>query len=165
MRSFLIATLVIAATLIAGCQSDHPDPLPFSQRFELGLGDQVIRVQVALSSAEIRNGLMFREALSEDEGMVFVFEQPRQVGFWMRNTGIPLDVGYFTADGVLREVHPLHPYDENVVRSRSDQILLAIEMNQGWFASHGISPGAQLDLDQLRDAIRRRGHNPADYLP
>lgn len=163
--TLLLALLCPALPLIfGGCQRPEPDPLPFSQRFALGLGDRTIQVQVALSSAEIRNGLMFRDSLEPDEGMIFVFEEPRELGFWMRNTRIPLDVGYFSPDGVLREVYPLHPFDETVVRSRSTQLQFALEMNQGWFARHGIGPGARLDRQSLADAIRQRGYDPQKYL-
>jgi uncharacterized membrane protein (UPF0127 family) len=95
--------------------------------------------------------------------MLFLFKQPEQRSFWMRNTRIPLDIAYFDANGRLLEIHALYPYNENPVPSRSQNVLIAIETNRGWFARNNILPGAQLNLKALLDAISRRGQSPANY--
>jgi uncharacterized membrane protein (UPF0127 family) len=106
---------------------------------------------------------MHRDELETDNGMLFLFEAPGTRSFWMKNTRIPLDIGYFDSGGRLLEIHRLYPYDETPVDSRSDQILIAIETNQGWYQSNGIKPDAQLDMDALKAALSERGFNPAAY--
>jgi len=149
--------------VFSGCSGREPDNVPFSKRFQLQLGTRTIHVQVALDEAEIRNGLMFRESLEEDEGMLFVFKNPQKMSFWMRNTKIPLDVGYFSPDGELMEVYPLYPYNENPVESRSDNLQYVLEMNQGWFAGNDVPVGTRLELKALAEILRKRGFNPAEY--
>jgi uncharacterized membrane protein (UPF0127 family) len=85
------------------------------------------------------------------------------MGFWMKNTPTALDIGFFTPDGVLREIYPLHPFDERSVRSRRDDLMFALEVLQGGFAEMGIKPGAQLDLDALRAAMIERSYEPNNY--
>jgi len=134
-----------------------------STYFPLDLGEREIRVQFALNDEERARGLMFREALAEDHGMLFVFPRPAPRSFWMKNTGLPLDIGYFDDRGRLLEVHPLYPYDESGVPSRSRSVQFALEMNRGWFEENGVAPGAVLDMAQIADGIRRRGIDPERY--
>lgn len=114
-------------------------------------------LQLAVNTAEQQRGLMFRETLADDHGMLFLFERPDQRSFWMRNTQIPLDIGYFDSAGRLLEVHKLFPYDENPVPSASEEILIAVETNQGWFQTNQVTPGALLDMPALKQALKRRG--------
>ncbi len=100
---------------------------------------------------------MHRDSLGEQQGMLFLFETPDRRAFWMRNTRIPLDIGYFDASGRLREVYPLYPFDETTVASMSSDILIAVETNQGWFRRHGMIPGTQLDMAALWQAVEARG--------
>ncbi len=124
--------------------------------FPIRIGGQMVELQLALTPAERQKGLMFRETLGQNQGMLFLFDRPEQRGFWMRNTKIPLDLGYFDADGRLLEIHKLFPYDETPVQSRSQQVLIAVETNRGWFRQNDILPGAKIDLPALKDAIARR---------
>lgn len=130
---------------------------PADAWFPLRLGERTVRVQLAVLPAEQQRGLMFRRSLGEDEGMLFIFSRPQPMGFWMRNTTLPLDIGYLDAAGELKEVYPLHPLDERTVASHGRALLYALEMNQGWFRRHGVAPGARLDLAAMRAAMRARG--------
>ncbi|MBV8641430.1 MAG: DUF192 domain-containing protein, partial [Verrucomicrobia bacterium] len=101
--------------------------------------------EVADSPQASENGLMFRDSLAEDHGMLFVFERPKTASFWMRNTKIPLSIAYIDSMGKILEIKSLKPLDETAVPSGSDRVAFALEVNQGWFGRHGISPGAQID--------------------
>ena len=81
----------------------------------------------------------------------------------MRNTVIPLDIGFFDGGGKLTQVRAMHPLDENPVESASDSIQFSLEMNQGWYRERGLKPGAQLDLVALRNALEARGFDPNVY--
>jgi len=168
-KSVLIALLAFMGCLIlTGCTPDagtsSDEPASPDTYFPIGLGESTLHLQLALTPSEHQKGLMFRQELPEDHGMLFLFERPRQQGFWMKNTSLPLDIGYFDAGGKLLEVHKLFPHDETSVTSRSQQILIAVETNRGWYAKNGVSPGALLDTEALKAAIAKRGFSPAAYI-
>jgi uncharacterized membrane protein (UPF0127 family) len=131
--------------------------------FPLTVGGRELRVQVVVTQDEQARGLMGRRDLGADDGMVFVYPFPQQMSFWMRNTPTPLDIGFFRPDGTLGEVYPMYPFDETPVRSAAADYTLALEVNQGWFAKHGIRPGATIDHAQLAAALRARGFSPRRY--
>ncbi|MDX2108730.1 MAG: DUF192 domain-containing protein [Verrucomicrobiota bacterium] len=129
----------------------------------LQIDSTTVKAQIAVLASERQQGLMYRESLPEDSGMLFVFDKAQPLSFYMRNTRIPLDIGYFTADGVLREVYQMYPGDENSVKSRNTAIQFALEMNQGWFARKGLRPGAKLDMAVLAGLLRKRGIKPEAF--
>lgn len=120
-------------------------------------------MRLAVLDHERNRGLMHVPAMPEDEGMLFVFRAPQRMSFYMRNTRIPLDIGYFTADGTLQEVYPMYPYVEDAVLSNTSDMQLALEMNQGWYARHGVKPGARIDVHALEAALRERGFSREDF--
>ncbi len=122
-----------------------------------------MRLQLAVTTPEMERGLMERTQLGPDDGMLFVYPRPQAMAFWMHDTPTPLDLGFFGAEGILREVYPLYPFDERTVASRSTALQFALEMNQGWFAAHGVRPGAALDLAAVRAALAARGFAPAAF--
>jgi uncharacterized membrane protein (UPF0127 family) len=132
--------------LFAGCQPKAPDPTPFGLRTaKLKISNVPLTAEIADTPQASENGLMFRDSLPADRGMLFIFEQPRKASFWMRNTKIPLSIAYIDSAGKILEIKSMNPLDETVVPSTSDQIAYALEANQGWFAQHGISTGANVD--------------------
>jgi uncharacterized protein len=132
--------------LFAGCQPKAADPTPFSLKTaELKISNVPLTAEIADTPQASENGLMFRDSLPADRGMLFIFEQPRKASFWMRNTKIPLSIAYIDSAGKILEIKSMNPLDETVVPSNSDQIAYALEANQGWFARHGISSGAIVD--------------------
>ena len=124
--------------------------------FPLRVGHQLLWVEIAATREQRSRGLMFRSALDQDAGMLFVFPRPRQMSFWMRNTAIPLDIGFFDKAGRLREIHELQPFEEKPVVSRSDELRFALEVNRGWFSAHGVEPGARLDMEARADILAGR---------
>lgn len=128
-----------------------------ADRFSIKIGDRLVAMQIAALPAELQQGLMFRQTMGSDEGMLFVFTKPQQMGFWMRNTILPLDIGYIDSTGRLKEIYPMYPLDEKPVTSRSHAIQYCLEMNQGWYARHGVKAGAALDLKAVAAALQARG--------
>ncbi len=124
--------------------------------FPIRVGDATVRMQIAVTPAEMQRGLMGRTDLGPNDGMLFVYDTPKRMSFWMKNTPTPLDIGFFTADGELREVYQLFPYDETPVASYADNYLYALETNQGWFKANGLKSGARLDMEALRAALQAR---------
>jgi len=154
-----------ALLLLAACAPQEPAAAsePSATYFPISIGGIELQLQLALIQSEQSKGLMHRDSMPADHGMLFLFKQPEPRAFWMRNTRIPLDIGYFDASGRLLEIHSLYPYDENSVPSRSQEVLIAVETNRGWFAQNKMMPGAQIDLEALTQAIQRRGKSPANF--
>ena len=82
---------------------------------------------------------MFREKLNENEGMIFVFETSQQVGFYMRNTTVPLTVAYLGSSGVIMELHDLEPLNETPAKARSELVRFVLEMPRDWFKKNGVT--------------------------
>jgi uncharacterized membrane protein (UPF0127 family) len=138
-------------------------PAAANTYFPISIDETPLRLQLALSQSEQQQGLMQRDAMDKNNGMLFLFPSAGPRSFWMRNTRIPLDLAYFDDSGQLLEIHPLYPYDETSVPSRSQRVLIVVETNRGWFAQNNIRPGAQLNLGALAEAIKRRGKSPSAY--
>jgi uncharacterized protein len=159
-----LSLLCLCCALVAttGCKRQSAPEKPAAYKtvadyFPIKIGDKTVRMQLAVLPAEMQRGLMGRRDLAEDQGMIFVYQKPSRMSFYMRNTPTPLDIGYFTADGVLQEIYPMYPFDETTVSSKSTQIQFALEMNQGWYKANAVRPGAKLDLTKLTEAMKARG--------
>lgn len=119
---------------------DHAQPkLP---TLKLWVGDQELETEIARRTVEIATGMMYRTNMAEGTAMLFVFARPDHRSFYMRNTLVPLSVAYLDPDGLVLSVHDMQPKDETPVDSTHDNVQYALEVPQGWFAKHGIGPGA-----------------------
>lgn len=92
-------------------------------------------------------GLMFRESMCNDCGMLFNYNQNRIAAMWMRNTLIPLDVAFIRRDGVITDIKSMKPHDETTITS-SEKVVFAWEMNKNWFKNNDISVGDKVNISQ-----------------
>ena len=105
-----------------------------------------VEVEVAKTFNERNQGLMERTKLENDKGMLFVFESPQKLSFWMKNTYIPLSIAYFDENRKLKEIYDMKP--QNMMEKNQDltsypsecRCQYALEMRQGWFESNKIKP-------------------------
>lgn len=121
---------------------------------ELDLNGNSLMVEVAKTDQERETGLMNRDSLGEDKGMIFVFESEKRVSFWMKNTRIPLSIAYIGKDGTIYEIYDLQPYSLEPRPSKRSSILYALEVNQGYFDRVGITTGSKINLDNLKDYLK-----------
>ncbi len=98
-------------------------------------------VEVVQTDEERMRGLMFREQLPEDQGMLFVFEFSRIQSFWMRNTFIPLDIAFIDSEGKIVDIQQMEPIDESKNYISAAPALYVLETNAGWFVRHGVKVG------------------------
>ena len=105
-----------------------------------------LHVEVPTNIKEFNLGLMFRESLDKNSGMLFVFEEVAQQSFHMRDTMIPLDIAFIREDGIIESIKQLEPNVETPVES-DGEILCAIEVNRGWFAENNVEVGDEIDID------------------
>ena len=106
----------------------------------LTIGGHKLVAEVVTTPEQRATGLMNRFSLAPDHGMLFVFEAPQPLGFWMKNTYVPLSIAFADADGRIVNIEDMKPQDETTHWSRGFA-LYAVEMKQGWFAAHGIKAG------------------------
>jgi hypothetical protein len=105
-----------------------------------------VAVEIAKKNADRMRGLMYRTELAEGAGMLFVFEQERRLTFWMRNTCIPLDMIFISADGTIVGIEENTPTltDDNFGPKCAAKYVL--EVNAGWSRKNGIKPGMKVRL-------------------
>lgn len=111
----------------------------------LRVGGIEIRVEIADDADERQRGLMYRESLEEDQGMLFVYPEQRTLGFWMRNTLIPLDIAYIDREGRIVDIQQMEPQTTETHDSAAPA-MYALEMNQGWFEANGIRVGDLIEF-------------------
>jgi uncharacterized membrane protein (UPF0127 family) len=109
-----------------------------------GNGDHRFRVEVAAMPEQQEHGMMFRRSVAADRGMIFPYNPPRDVAFWMRNTLIPLDMLFIRADRTIARIATAKPLDETPVPS-GEPIAAVLEIGGGRAAELGIREGDAVD--------------------
>lgn len=116
-------------------------------------GNARFRVEVADDAAERAEGLMFREHLPASAGMLFVYEKPQSVSFWMRNTLIPLDMIFVDAAGKIAKIYEnAVPLDETPIPG-GDDIFAVLEINGGLSRRIGLAEGNVLQHPAFSQSI------------
>lgn len=134
----LLAAVLLAATPVAIAQQGGQFPV-----ISLTAGMHVIRAEVAATEEQRQKGLMFRERMGQNEGMVFLFDRPAQVCMWMKNTLIPLSVAFLDEQGAIINIEDMQPQTLDS-HCAERPVRYALEMNQGWFAKRNIKPGMKI---------------------
>ncbi|WP_146636266.1 DUF192 domain-containing protein [Nioella nitratireducens] len=134
--------LALVATVFAGAANAACSDSRLELRGDWGTAR--FRVEIADDPQERATGLMNREQMSPAAGMLFVYETPQRVAFWMRNTLIPLDMVFMDETGVVRRVHDnAVPLDETPIPGGND-IQYVLEINGGMAEQIGIDVGSQM---------------------
>ena len=142
-RHLLLCAFAAAATGASCVASAQDAPQMTLERVKIGAGMYQIDAQVALSPEQRQTGLMFRKQMPQYEGMIFVFEQPAEQCFWMKNTLLPLTAAFVADDGTIVNLVDMKPQTTDPHCS-AKPVRYVLEMNQGWFARRGIKAGAKL---------------------
>jgi uncharacterized membrane protein (UPF0127 family) len=130
----------LIAVLAAACVATAHAELPTIQ---LRAGMHLIRAEVAADNAARMQGLMHRESLGPNAGMLFIFDEAAIHCMWMKNTLIPLSVAFIDESGTIINIADMQPHSEQS-HCAAAQALFALEMAKGWFAQRGVKPGMQL---------------------
>lgn len=121
---------------------------------KIKLGSKVISVEIADSEETRRYGLMNRTSLPPDSGMLFIFDVEQPLSFWMKNTLIPLSIGYFNSEKKLVDIQDMQPepsmiLDQNLKNYESKKpAKYALEMPLGWFARNKVQVGATFEFQK-----------------
>lgn len=103
-------------------------------------GTDTVVAEVASTPAQRQQGLMHRTEVLDGTGMLFVFEEEQELSFWMQNTYVALDVAFMGASGRIVDIQQMQPQTTDIHTGRAPA-LFALEVRQGWFAEHDITPG------------------------
>ena len=115
-------------------------PSAWAEKIMLRIGKQTAHAEIADTPQSRERGLMQRDHLCADCGMLFVFEKADRYNFWMKDTPLPLSIAFIAANGAIINIAEMQP-DTTDVHSAKRNALYALEMNSGWFARNGIKPG------------------------
>ena len=137
----LVLILIIFLIFISGCRGNI---------VEIDNGEEVIKVNVEIADAagERGKGLMFREGLGGDEGMLFIFEDSRERNFWMKNTLIPLDIVFISEDFEILNIEEAEPCENELceIYSSDGSAKYVLEVNQGYSKKNNIKAGDNIKI-------------------
>ncbi len=160
-----VLLLVLLLAAIAGCgggggngEAERPTTAtatgPVFERgtvvIESGRGDVEVDVEIAETPVQHQFGLMHRESLGSEAGMVFFFAEEMRGGFWMKNTLIPLSIAYFDADGKILRILDMEPCEADPCPVYDPDVAYrgALEVNKGAFQRWGVSPGDRIRVER-----------------
>lgn len=126
----------------AGCERETP----FS-KINLPLKGIDFKIEIAETPSQQSQGLMYRESLGKNEGMLFVFKKDQRLHFWMKNTTIPLSIAYIGSEGIIKEIKTMAPLSEETVSS-SVPVRYALELRQGRFRELDLKEGDKILLPE-----------------
>ena len=149
MKTFLVLSLVALMYGPANAEQTEKNRPKFKKK-TITVGQKRLVVEVADKDLERAYGLMFVTKMAKNTGMLFVFDEPEMQSFWMKNTRIPLAIGYFDGESKLIEVLEMEPASilEREIKTypSSAPAKFALEMNKGWFKKNKIESGAILKI-------------------
>lgn len=113
----------------------------------------IVTLEIALDQTSRSVGLMFRESLASNKGMIFVFKESQILNFWMKNTALPLSIAFIDTNGIVVHTADMVPYSETIVSSQFPA-RYAIEVNRGMIDKYKITKGTMLTIpsDLLKKA-------------
>ncbi len=139
-RALGLGLILAALTIAAACARDPSVDIVAPD----GHRRARVEVEIADSPARRETGLMYRDRLAPDSGMIFIFRAPGRLQFWMKNTRIPLDMIFADGDGkIVGIVADAEPFNETPRGADSDAQYV-LEVNGGFAAAHHISPGDRM---------------------
>mgnify|MGYP001038299117 CR=1 FL=1 len=148
LRTFSLILLILFSI---ACTAVKADVVFGKARIKIGSLPEIFNVEFAYNDQQRAQGLMYRDTLCSDCGMLFDFDESRIVAMWMKNTRIALDVAYFTKDGTISDIKTMAPYSLQPHPS-STQVRYALEMPAGWFERNAISVGNNINIISAQKA-------------
>ena len=112
----------------------------------------MLKVEISDTPHKLQTGLMYRNSLPDDEGMIFKFKYPQKLKFWGLNTYIPLDIAFIDKDNKIIKISHIKPLSTQTTSSNTDCVM-AIEVNYGYFANNEIKEGQTVEFEKITDNI------------
>jgi len=112
-------------------------------KVKIEIGSKTLIAEIAETDEEQEEGLMHRDTLGKDQGMLFLFEEGSTPCFWMKDTKIPLSIAFINKVNMIVKIEDMQPLTEKEHCSGSP-VVLALEVNQGWFKDNNIKTGDKI---------------------
>ncbi|MBD3287074.1 DUF192 domain-containing protein [candidate division WOR-3 bacterium] len=120
------------------------------RQIEMSIGGEEVTLEVVVDREERRQGLMYRDSLAPNAGMLFIFPSNLYGPFWMKNTYIPLSIAFISSDSVIVGIiDRMEPLDTVTKYMPDAPYRYAVEMNAGWFKNHGVEVGDTLEIPSV----------------
>lgn len=148
-KTLSLLALLGYTALYATSAAAQDEPQMKLQRIKLSAGMHQIDTQLAQTPEQRQIGLMWRKEMPQHEGMLFIFDQPSQQCFWMKNTFLPLTAAFVADDGTIINLEDMKPQTTEPHCS-AKPVRYVLEMNKGWFAKKGIQAGSKLAGEPFR---------------
>ena len=116
---------------------------------EVNIEKLLSHMEIADNYSKRKKGLMYRENIEEDFGMLFIWDKEEIQCMWMKNTSIPLSIAFIKEEGVILDIYNLYPFSTLSVCS-SDKVKYALEVNRGWFKENEITSGDTVVSSQIK---------------
>ncbi len=153
VRAFILALMMVlgaSSSASSGLKKgERRSQVSFPQT-QIQVGSHSLTVEVADNEERRRQGLMFREKMSQDQGMLFVFAQNQVLRFWMKNTFIPLSIAFIDENYQIVDIQNMEPVRSMMERAKTyssrAEARLALEVNQGWFEQRNIKVGDPISI-------------------
>lgn len=118
-------------------------PSAWAEKITLRIGKQTIQAEIANTPKKREHGLMRRDHLCANCGMLFVFERADRYVFWMKDTPLPLSIAFIATDGSIINIEEMQPHTTDK-HGAEGEALYALEMKRSWFAKNGIRPNEKV---------------------
>jgi uncharacterized membrane protein (UPF0127 family) len=141
-RLLMCLPILCSCLMLAGCEQAPAGGLPV---IEMKIGSEIFRLEVADNEDTRARGLMHRDSMPADHGMIFIFDAHQELNFYMKNTRIPLDILFLDDNARVVSIASMRPYDWSTTSSGSPA-RYAIELNQGAAARCKVAVGDQLHV-------------------
>ncbi len=152
-----VFTSLLVSVLSAGGCRESGAPATAPATVQMAIGNETFKLEVADTEVKAKRGLMYRESMPPDHGMLFIFDDNAPRAFWMENTLIPLDIIYLQGSGRVVSVKSMKPRDRTPVPSDAPA-MYAIELNQGAADRAGVRAGDVLIIPP--DVLQKSGQKP-----
>jgi len=119
-------------------------------------GPEVKLLSIASNSIDQSVGLKYRKTLGSNEGMLFKFQSPHNLSFWMENTYIPLDIAFIDQDYTIKQIDSMTPLSTQAHKSK-DKCVYALEVPKGFFSKHNIAIGHKIVVDDENKVVKFDG--------
>ncbi|MBC7457578.1 MAG: DUF192 domain-containing protein [Bdellovibrionaceae bacterium] len=153
-RKFLRIILIVGFLFVAlGVSAEDLKPEIKFNSAVIEIGSKKITVELAVTPVQHEKGLMYRETLGKDQGMLFVFDKEETLSFWMKNTYLDLSIAYINKKMKIvdiQEMKATSPLEvtEPITYPSKKPAMYALEMPKGWFKASNIKVGQSLKLNK-----------------
>ena len=144
-RSTYVHIIILCVLFPTFLSCSNHSPISNKKTYEVKINEKTSHAEVAFTQKGRTIGLMFRDKLDNDHGMLFIYPQEKSLSFWMKNTKIPLSIAFINSEEIITQIDSMTPYSLRSHTSK-ENVKYALEMEQGWFKKNGIRVGSKVGL-------------------